>query len=99
MGLHNIHIGDWFVRYGRKIWFTEFAKSSTKDPQEELEYMKAILPFLESSEAIWRYSWFVHRWPVNGSDHGWYLDRAISLLQDDSATLTELGQFYNDFHL
>ena len=64
-----------------------------------LEYMKAILPYLESSDAIWRYSWFVQRWPVDGGGDGWYLDKAISLLEQDSSTLTELGAFYNNFQL
>lgn len=64
-----------------------------------MDYMKDILPFLESSEAVWKYSWFVQRWPIDGSGNGWYLDRAISLMDDNSATLTELGKFYNDFQL
>ena len=58
---------------------------------------QAVLPYLESSEAIWRYSWFVHRWPVDGSGEGWYLDRVISLMEDQSSTLTQLGRYYNDF--
>ena len=65
--------------------------------------MKAILPLLEDSEAVWKYSWFVTRWPYGGRSDGnystseWYLDKVVSLLEQDSPTLTPLGQFYNDF--
>jgi len=91
------YLNNLYQRYGRKIWFTEFAKPSTRDPAKELQYMKDILPYLETSEAIWRYSWFVQRWPKDASGDGWWLDRAISLMEDDSSTLTELGRFYSDF--
>ena len=88
-------------RFGRKVWFTEFAKPSTKDPNVELEYMKEILPKLEASDAVWRYSWFVTRWPYGqwtcpDADE-WYIDRAVSLLEQDSPTLTALGKFYDEF--
>ena len=90
-------------RFGRKIWFTEFAKPTTRDPDKELEYMKAILPMLEESEAVWRYSWFVQRF-VNknaGRDGGnsseWFIDKAVSLLEEDSPTLTALGKYYDEF--
>ena len=90
-----------YQRYKKKVWFTEFAKPSTRDPEEELNYMKAILPLLEESEAVWRYSWFVTRWPhgarSNTTSGEWYLDKVVSLLEQDSATLTPLGQYYNDF--
>ena len=28
------------LRWGRKVWFTEFARPSTRDPAKELEYMQ-----------------------------------------------------------
>ena len=91
------------IRFGRKIWFTEFAKPTTRDPEKELVYMKAILPLLEESEAVWRYSWFVQRF-VNkhderllGNSSEWYIDKAVSLLEQDSPTLTPLGRFYDEF--
>lgn len=97
------YINGLYQRYGRKIWFTEFAKPSTRDPDKELEYMKAILPMLEDSEAVWRYSWFVQRF-VNSADlkegtnsSEWYIDRAVSLLEEDSPTLTALGKYYDEF--
>ena len=86
-----------YNKYGKKIWFTEFAKPSTRDWREERSYMEEMLPWLENSEAIWRYSWFVHRWPKAAIEQGWYLHKAISLMEDNSSTLTELGRFYNNF--
>ena len=65
--------------------------------------MKAILPKLEVSEALWRYSWFATRWPHEGGikegtiSSEWYIDRAVFLLEQDSSTLTPLGKFYNEF--
>ena len=93
----RVYLDGLYQRYGKKIWFTEFALPSTTSLEEERNYMEEMLTYLESSEAIWRYSWFVHRWPKDGSGSGWYLDRVISLLDDNQSTLTELGQFYNDF--
>ena len=58
-----------YERYGKKIWLTEFARSSTMSLEEEMTYMKEILPWLEDSPAVWRYSWFVHRWPKQVSCH------------------------------
>ena len=88
-----------YNKYGKKIWFTEFVKPSTRDWREERSYMEEMLPWLENSEAIWRYSWFVHRWPKAAGSwkEGWYLDKAISLMKDNSSALTELGRFYNNF--
>jgi len=88
-----------YHRYGKKIWLTEFAKPSTMSSQAELNYMKEILPYLEGSNHIWRYSWFVNRFTHHGSGHGWYLDRAISLLEADKSRLTKLGKYYNGFKL
>merc|ERR1712227_703237 len=44
------YLNNLYQRHGRKIWFTEFAKPSTKDPAKELQYMKEILPYLETSD-------------------------------------------------
>ena len=67
--------------------------------------MKAILPMLEESEAVWRYSWFVQRF-VNKNEEKqgansseWFIDQAVSLLEEDSPTLTTLGRFYDEFGL
>ena len=93
----RVYLDGLYQRYGKKIWFTEFALPSTKNLEDEMNYMREILPYLESSDAIWRYSWFVQRWPREGSGNVWYLDRVISLLEEDSSALTELGEYYNEF--
>ena len=31
------------TRWGKKVWFTEFARPTTRDPAKELEYMKVII--------------------------------------------------------
>ena len=33
-------------RWGKKVWFTEFARPTTRDPAMELEYMQ-VLPVTE----------------------------------------------------
>jgi len=88
-----------YQRWGKKVWFTEFARPTTRDPAMELEYMQAILPQLEAAESVYRYSWFVNRWPYSAKSNtsDWYLDKAISLQEADSNSLTELGRYYDQF--
>ena len=33
------------IRWGKKVWFTEFARPTTRDPAMELEYMQVIIFF------------------------------------------------------
>ena len=86
-----------------KIWFTEFACSNTREPDVALNYMKEILPMLEEADYVWKYSWFVHKWPfpeeVGSESTGWYLSKVNSLLEVDSAqpVLTPLGRYYDEF--
>merc|ERR1711928_251504 len=88
-----------YQRWGKKVWFTEFARPTTRDPAMELEYMQAILPQLEAAESVHRYSWFVNRWPYSAKSNtsDWYLDKVISLQESDSNALTELGRYYDQF--
>jgi len=92
-----------YQRYGRKVWLTEFAKPTTRDPEVVLEYMKEILPMLEEAESVWKYSWFVSRYSSDFLNHTnageWYLDKANSLLDvyADFPLLTPLGKFYDEF--
>jgi hypothetical protein len=43
-----------YIRYGRKIWLTEFACPYTSDPENEKKYMSQILPRLESAPFVFR---------------------------------------------
>ena len=50
-------------RYGgRKIWFTEFAMAKSHDEDAIIEYISDLLPQLEHSDFIHRYSWFISRY-------------------------------------
>ena len=31
------------IRWGKKVWFTEFARPTTRDPAMELEYMQVVI--------------------------------------------------------
>ena len=33
------------IRWGKKVWFTEFARPTTRDPAMELEYMQVVIFF------------------------------------------------------
>lgn len=46
---------DLYHRYGRKIWLTEFACANTADPVKTLNFMKQILPRLETADFVFRY--------------------------------------------
>ena len=48
------------------MWFTDFARPRTQDPDKELQFMQDILPLLEESEAVAAYAWFVTRKPEPG---------------------------------
>ncbi|KAL4223213.1 hypothetical protein ACF0H5_016685 [Mactra antiquata] len=82
-----------YQRYGKEIWFTEFACPNTDDPEKELEYMKEILPRLEAAPYIFRYSWFEFRLRSAGV----FVSQAASLFKSNTSELTPLGQYYNNF--
>ena len=82
-----------FYRYGLKIWLTEFACPHTTSDLKQLEYMSEILHWLETSPMIYRYSWYAAR----VIDATGFVRSSASLLEPDSSTLTELGQFYVNF--
>ncbi|MCB8995417.1 MAG: carbohydrate-binding protein [Bacteroidales bacterium] len=83
---------DGFKKYGKKIWLTEFAcmdqSNITLDMQKS--YMKGALDYLENDSMIFRYSWFIGRsstaYPYN------------DIFAAQSGQLSELGQFYVDYH-
>ena len=85
------------------MWFSEFAKPSTKNPDVVMDYMRQILPMLEEAESVWKYSWFVSRYSKDGIKQNttgeWYLDKANSLLDVDVdyPLLTPLGKYYDEF--
>ena len=82
-----------FYRYGLKIWLTDFACPHTTSVQKQLRYMSEILLWLETSPLIFRYSWYQARI----IDATGFVRSSASLLEPDSSTLTQLGQFYVNF--
>ena len=81
-----------YNRYGLRIWLTEFSRPNTGDEDAILAYMQGVLPLLEAADFVYKYSWFVQR-RVDDK----FVHRETSLLEQDSPTLTTLGQFYNNY--
>ena len=81
-----------FQRYRKKIWLTEFACPYTKSVDKQLQYMSDILPRLEASAFVYRYSWYKSR-VVTGD----FITASASLLEPSSSTLTQLGMYYVTF--
>ncbi|CAG2200720.1 unnamed protein product [Mytilus edulis] len=79
-------------RFHKPIWLTEFACPQKNSVNDQLNYMKAILPRLESASYVYRYSWFVSR--THGD--GWVFP-AASLLDENGPHLSTLGHYYNNF--
>ena len=67
------------------MWFTDFARPRTQDPDKELQFMQDILPLLEESEAVAAYAWFVTRKPEPGG--GEVIIRTVCKLYHRSAGL------------
>jgi hypothetical protein len=66
-------------RYKKPIWLTEFACPQDKSADDQLQFMKAILPRLESASYVFRYSWFVSR-----NTENLFTTKAVSLLHQNS---------------
>ena len=81
-----------FAKYGKPIWLTEFC---AWDPipgsvAVQMDYMCAVLNYLESAPNIERYAWFIPR--TSGKvDSAPYMQL---LNHDDPSTLTDLGKMY-----
>lgn len=78
------------------IWLNEFAyglKGPTVDDQ--LNFMKQILPALDELPYLFRYSWYVSR--HIDSDGGYNAKRGSSLLAENTSTLSPLGELYDSF--
>lgn len=81
-----------FEKYSKPIWLTEFC---AWDPipgsvNTQMDYMCAVLNYLESAESVERYAWFIPR--TSGKvDSAPYMQL---LTHDYPASLTELGKMY-----
>jgi len=80
--------------YGRKVWLTEIAITKWGNPPSadaQAAYMQELLPYLDSSENVFRYAWFSARNAPNDQNGGSNL-----LASDGSATVTKVGKIYRD---
>lgn len=80
--------------YGRKVWITEIAITNWGNPtprNEQDAFMKELLPYLDNSENIFRYSWYSARNCPNNQNGG------SNLLEcDGSSAVTSTGKLYSD---
>jgi len=80
--------------YGRKVWITEIAITEYGAPpsrQRQDDFLKAVLPYLDSSEDVFRYAWFTARNAPNKQNGGSNL-----LLLNGSTILTSTGWIYKN---
>merc|ERR1712146_413615 len=80
--------------YGRKVWISEIAITNWGNPtprSEQDAYLKELLPYLDNSENVFRYSWYAVRNCPNNQNGGSNL-----LACDGSAVLTPTGQIYGN---
>lgn len=103
IGMHDYHgsvdglrrkVDGAAKRYGRKVWITEIAITNYGNPtprSEQDAYLKELLPYLDSSENVFRYSWYSARNCPNNQNGGSNL-----LACDGSAVVTSTGKIYRD---
>jgi hypothetical protein len=72
-----------FYQFNRPLWLTEFSCDPNQTVVQQTDYMKVAVPFLESNDHVFRYSWF--------SDDA--IPNAM-LTQGDHGPLNALGQLY-----
>jgi len=93
---NSASVGYWisqFVDFSLPIWLTEFDCPSNTNAvtlSDELQFMQAVLPFLDNLTIIERYAWFTARASNNADSTGLY----TSLL-DKPGQLTTTGYLYN----
>ncbi|EFA78343.1 hypothetical protein PPL_08994 [Heterostelium album PN500] len=76
----------------KPIWLSEFACNGASSYQQVIDFAKELLPQLESSTVVERYSWFIH-W-CQGCKSS---DLLYSSLLYDNGTMTPFGVYYSSF--
>ena len=82
----------------KKIWLTEFAVIREKEFSKVIEFIEELLPKLEFSDFIFRYSWFYTRYydvPTDTSHWFWIDNYAASLLDMNDSLLSQIGNVYD----
>nr|KAG5699040.1 hypothetical protein BaRGS_025434 [Batillaria attramentaria] len=80
-----------YTRFHKKIWLTEVA-CPTHSYSHALAFMQELLPRLEAADHVFRYAWYASR--VRGGGAAQHED---SLMHTNTASLTTLGAYYNNF--
>jgi hypothetical protein len=75
-------------KYGKPIWITEMANwnDNIDTVQKQIEQMTQMVALAEGRSDVFRYAWFMGRWP-NDVHH-------TSIFQDEAGQLTALGEAY-----
>jgi hypothetical protein len=71
-----------FVQFGKPIWLTEFSCDDTHSVADQMAYMQAAVPYLESNPHVARYAWFSAKNIPNAE------------LANSDGSLTDLGTTY-----
>jgi len=94
---------EYSERYGGlKIWFTEFAVRNDHDEADTIQFIEDLLPLLEHSEFIHKYSWFLSRYYEDYNDGGsFWIDPAANTIKEfHTNELTNVGKAYmKPYHL
>jgi hypothetical protein len=75
-------------KYGKPIWITEMANwnDNIDTVEKQIEQMTQMVALAESRSDVFRYAWFMGRWPNDV--------HYTSIFQDAAGQLTALGQAY-----
>ncbi|KAM9999009.1 hypothetical protein ACTFIZ_002558 [Dictyostelium cf. discoideum] len=79
----------------KPVWLTEFACNSPASKESVVTFAQALLPRLENSTQVGRYSWFIPY--CGGCNPGDLLYSSLYNDQSGNKNLTPIGQFYSNF--
>eukprot|EP00455_Lapot_gusevi_P049800 TRINITY_DN7125_c0_g1_i4.p1 TRINITY_DN7125_c0_g1~~TRINITY_DN7125_c0_g1_i4.p1 ORF type:complete len:262 (+),score=39.26 TRINITY_DN7125_c0_g1_i4:107-892(+) len=93
----DIGTATWLIqqaydRYHRPVWVTELA-CGNGTPEQNLNFMKAILPAIQGMGAVQRYAWVAPRWNYDE----WAKGGALLTADTNSMSLTQCGQYFKPF--
>lgn len=79
-----------FDKYGKPIWVTEFCawESNIHSQEDQIKYMCEVLHYMEQSERVERYAWFIPRAKNDGYPY------MQLLTYEQPIQLTKAGQVY-----
>ncbi|MDE6277468.1 MAG: glycoside hydrolase family protein [Muribaculaceae bacterium] len=100
-GLMKSTAEEFYAKYGKQVWITEWcywpggAGNVYVAPEAQISSMIECVEWLEQSEAIYRYSWFMAQGPYNQSNKPNYGLLANTVVDKKvQVSLTEQGKVY-----